>query len=94
MAAALAAWLRVGERAGGFDTTLSEVNGQPGVVVRDADGGVLAVWAIGVAGDRIQSIRSVVNPDKLGHLGPVGEIGAVLERARRNAARGPAQPPG
>ena len=94
VAAALAAWLRVGERAGGFDATLSEVNGQPGVVVRDTDGGVLAVWAIGVAGDRIQSIRSVVNPDKLGHLGPVGEIAAVLERARRNEARGPARPPG
>ena len=92
VAAALAAWLKVGERAGGFDATLEEVNGQPGVVVRDADGGLLAVWALGVAGDRVQSIRSVVNPEKLGHLGPVGVITEVLERARRNTARRPAPP--
>ena len=59
-----------------------EVNGQPGAV-RDPDGRLLGVWAIGIADGRVQSIRSVVNPDKLAHLGPVGAITEVLERARR-----------
>jgi hypothetical protein len=33
--------------------------------------------------DRIQSIRSLVNPDKLAHLGPVSGLTAMLENARR-----------
>jgi RNA polymerase sigma-70 factor (TIGR02957 family) len=86
VAGALSAWLGLVRRAGGLDSELVEVNGEPGVLVRDADGAVLAVWAIGVAGDRVQSIRSIVNPDKLGHLGRVGTITAVLERARRASA--------
>ena len=87
VAVALAAWLRLVGLAGGLGSELVEVNGQPGVVVRDDDGGVLAVWAIGVAGGRISSIRSVVNPDKLGHLGRVGTLTDVLERARRAKAQ-------
>ncbi|MGE0028953.1 MAG: RNA polymerase sigma-70 factor [Thermoleophilia bacterium] len=83
VAGALSAWLGLVERAGGLGSELVDVNGEPGVLVRDADGAVLAVWAIGIAGDRVQSIRSVVNPDKLGHLGRVGAITDVLERARR-----------
>lgn len=87
VAGALSAWLALARSAGGVEGELVEVNGEPGVLVRDADGAVLAVWAIGIAGDRVQSIRSIVNPDKLGHLGRVGTIGAVLERARRATAR-------
>ena len=37
---------------------------------------------------RIQTIRSVVNPDKLGHVGPVGDGWAVageIKRARRSS---------
>ena len=83
VAGALSAWLGLVRRAGDVESELVEVNGDPGLLVRDADGAVLAVWAIGIAGDRVQSIRSIVNPDKLGHLGPVGTITAVLERARR-----------
>jgi hypothetical protein len=38
------------------------------------DSGLIGVWSIGIAEDRIRSIRSVVNPDKLAHLGPVSGL--------------------
>jgi RNA polymerase sigma-70 factor (TIGR02957 family) len=46
------------------------VNRQPGLVVRDADG-VMAVVAFDVLDGQVQAIRTVANPDKLRHLGPV-----------------------
>ncbi|HVV07820.1 RNA polymerase sigma-70 factor [Amycolatopsis sp.] len=47
-----------------------QVNGQPGAVFRDRDGKVLSTWALEVLDGRIQTIRTVNNPDKLGHLAP------------------------
>jgi RNA polymerase sigma-70 factor (ECF subfamily) len=31
-----------------------------------------------VAEGQVQAVRSIVNPDKLRHLGPVGDLGALL----------------
>jgi RNA polymerase sigma-70 factor (ECF subfamily) len=59
-----------------------QVNGQPGAVLRDRDGRVLNTLALDVQGGRIQAIRSVVNPDKLGHLGPVADAWALNREAR------------
>lgn len=87
VASALSAWLRLVARAGGLGTELVEVNGQPGVVIRDEDGALLSVWSLAIAGGRVQSVRSVANPDKLRHLGPVGAAADVIERARRASAR-------
>jgi RNA polymerase sigma-70 factor (TIGR02957 family) len=53
---------------------LAWVNGQPGAVVYDADDRVISVFGLDVADGVVQAIRSVVNPDKLGHLGPVSDI--------------------
>ena len=64
----------------------SEVNGQPGAVVRDSDGKVIGTMTLDVLGGRVQTIRSVANPDKLGHLGPVGD-GWALASAVRKARR-------
>jgi RNA polymerase sigma-70 factor (ECF subfamily) len=55
-----------------------EVNGQPGAVFRDASGRVINVMALDVLDGRIQVIRSVINPDKLHHLGPVADAWALL----------------
>jgi RNA polymerase sigma-70 factor (ECF subfamily) len=55
-----------------------EVNGQPGAVFRDASGRVLNVLALDVLDGRIQVIRSVINPDKLRHLGPVADAWALM----------------
>jgi hypothetical protein len=53
---------------------LAWVNGQPGAVVYDADGRVISVFGLDVTDGVVQAIRSVVNPDKLGHLGPVSDV--------------------
>ena len=45
------------------------MNGQPGAIFRDRDGKVVNTWTLDVLDGRIQTIRSVINPDKLGHLG-------------------------
>jgi RNA polymerase sigma-70 factor, ECF subfamily len=63
-----------------------EVNGQPGAIFRDRDGKVLFTLALDVLDGRIQTIRSVINPDKLGHVGPVADAWAVsreVNQARR-----------
>jgi RNA polymerase sigma factor (sigma-70 family) len=49
------------------------VNGQPGLLARDADGGLIAVIALDVLDGQVQAIRTVANPDKLRHLGPVSQ---------------------
>ncbi|MFE1382634.1 RNA polymerase sigma-70 factor [Streptomyces sp. NPDC058740] len=67
------------------DVTLEphEVNGLPGAVFRDRDGRVLNIWMLDVLDGRIQSINSVSNPDKLGHLGPVADAWAINEEAKQ-----------
>lgn len=65
-----------------------EVNARPGAVFRDRDGKVLQILALDVLDGRIQDIRAVINPDKLGHLGPVADAWAVdgeVKRIRRRA---------
>ena len=64
-----------------------EVNGQPGALFRDRDGKVLHALALDVLDGRIQTIRAVINPDKLTHLGPVADAWAV-DRELRQARRG------
>jgi RNA polymerase sigma-70 factor (TIGR02957 family) len=50
------------------------VNGQPGAVAYDAEGRVVSVFALDIADGLVQAIRSVVNPDKLQHLGPTSDL--------------------
>ncbi|MFD0075410.1 RNA polymerase sigma-70 factor [Streptomyces sp. NPDC127166] len=64
-----------------------DVNGQPGAVFRDRDGKVLHTLALDIVDGRVRTIRSVINPDKLAHLGPVADAWA-LDREVREALRG------
>ena len=57
-----------------------EVNGQPGAVVLDPDGRVVSVLAVDIADGAVQTVRSVINPDKLHHLGPVADVWALMRR--------------
>ncbi|WP_329026124.1 RNA polymerase sigma-70 factor [Streptomyces sp. NBC_01423] len=50
-----------------------DVNGRPGAVFRVRDGAVLRVMSLDVVDGQIQTVRSILNPDKLGHLGPVAD---------------------
>ncbi|WP_214323156.1 RNA polymerase sigma-70 factor [Nonomuraea sediminis] len=65
-----------------------ELNGQPGAIFRDRDGKVLHTLALEVLDGQIQAIRLVINPDKLGHMGPVADAWAVdreVRQARRSS---------
>ncbi|GAA1971729.1 RNA polymerase sigma-70 factor [Catenulispora subtropica] len=64
-----------------------EVNGQPGAVLRDRDGNVAGTLVLDVAEGRVQMIRSVVNPDKLGHLGPRADLWAVVREVKEKMRR-------
>jgi RNA polymerase sigma-70 factor (TIGR02957 family) len=80
VAKALANWARVGGRGGGFELRPVEVNGQPGAVALDSQERIIGVLAFDIADGRIQAVSSVVNPEKLGHLGPVGDVREILRR--------------
>ena len=64
----------------GASLRLAWVNGQPGAVLYDAEGRVVSVLELDVAGGVVQAMHAVVNPDKLGHLGPVSDVARRPER--------------
>jgi RNA polymerase sigma factor (sigma-70 family) len=76
----LALWLGNIGRAPGVTLTRAEVNGGPGALFLDGEQRVLAVWSLDLDGGAVRGVRSVVNPDKLGHLGAVGDFGSVVGR--------------
>jgi len=61
----------------GVSLRLAWVNGQPGAVTYDTEGRVISVFALDIADGAVQAIRSVINPDKLGHIGPVSDLGRL-----------------
>ncbi|GAA3776087.1 RNA polymerase sigma-70 factor [Streptomyces coacervatus] len=71
----------------GIVVELQQLNGQPGGIFRDRDGKVVSTMVLDILGGRIQTIRSVINPDKLGHMGPVADAWALKREA--NEARRP-----
>jgi RNA polymerase sigma-70 factor (ECF subfamily) len=87
VARVLAAIARPFIRIGGVVES-HEVNGQPGAIFRDRDNKVVNTLTLDVIDGRIRMIRSVINPDKLGHVGPVADAWAVIREA--NQARRPA----
>ena len=66
-----------------------EVNRQPGAIFRDRDGNIVNTLALDILDGRIQTIRAVLNPDKLGHMGPVANAWDVIREA--NQARRPSE---
>jgi RNA polymerase sigma-70 factor (ECF subfamily) len=71
---------RVGRKVAKFGGSLvaRQVNGQPGALVIDAEGRLISVFTLDIADRAVQTVRSVVNPDKLHHLGPVADVRAIL----------------
>ncbi|MFF2186287.1 RNA polymerase sigma-70 factor [Streptomyces sp. NPDC058155] len=76
----LAAFAPLVSRGGGI-VEPQEVNGQPGAILRDRDGRVLSTWALDAFDGQIQTIHTVNNPDKLGHVGPVADAWEALREA-------------
>ena len=75
-------WIRLGTRLPGVSLRPVEVNGGPGALYLDGQQRLIGVLALDVAGGQIASISSIVNPDKLAHLGPVADLGSLLRSAR------------
>jgi RNA polymerase sigma-70 factor (ECF subfamily) len=61
---------------------LAQVNGGPGALYLDGQRRLIGVMALDIAGGQITSISSIVNPDKLKHLGPVGDFRSLVSSAR------------
>ena len=59
-----------------------EVNGQPGAIFRDREGGVLHTMILEVLDGQVQTVRSVSNPEKLTHLGQLADAWAVAREVR------------
>jgi len=74
----LLTWMRVASRLPDFTLRPTELNGGPGVMVLDDQQRLISVWSLEVAGGEIRSISSIVNPDKLAHLGAVGDFAALV----------------
>lgn len=66
-------WARLGRDSGRYTLERVDVNGQPGVVAREADGGVAGVLTLAGAGGRVQTVWAVVNPDKLAGVPTVAQ---------------------
>jgi RNA polymerase sigma-70 factor (TIGR02957 family) len=75
-------WMRTGARMVNVEMRRVDVNSQPGALLLDGEGRVFGVMALDIADGQIQGIRSIVNPDKLGHLGEVADMGALLRGDR------------
>jgi RNA polymerase sigma-70 factor (ECF subfamily) len=60
-----------------------QVNGRPGAIFRDHDTHVFCTWTLEVLDGQVQKIRAVLNPDKLGHMGPVADPWSVIRKANR-----------
>jgi RNA polymerase sigma-70 factor (ECF subfamily) len=73
-------WVRAGARIPGASLRPVEVNGGPGALLLDGKERLIGVWALEIAGGYIRGIKSVVNPDKLAHLGPTADWANALHR--------------
>ena len=79
VARTLGAWIRAAARIGGVTIEPVEVNGQPGAMLLQPDGRLVSVMALDIADGQVQSVRSIVNPDKLRHLGrPLADLGSPI----------------
>ena len=85
VARTLTAWSRAAARFGGVSIRRTAVNGEPGAVVLDPDGKLINVVVLEIGAGEIRGVNSLVNPDKLRHLGPVADLTELL-------AGGPAPP--
>jgi RNA polymerase sigma-70 factor (ECF subfamily) len=78
----LVAWFRAGQRIGGISVRPARVNGMPGAITTDREGLIINAMVLEIGEGQVQRISSVVNPDKLHHLGPVADVAALLRASR------------
>jgi RNA polymerase sigma-70 factor (ECF subfamily) len=81
VARAVIDWVRRVARLPGVSLRPVEVNGDPGALFLDAEQRLIGVCALDTTGTQIRGISGIVNPDKLRHLGPVGDFKSLLRSA-------------
>jgi RNA polymerase sigma factor (sigma-70 family) len=81
-AKALRNWNKAASRMGGAAFDRTELNGRPGAIIRLPDGRIVGTMVIETDGERITAINSIVNPEKIDHLGEVADYAALLREAR------------
>jgi RNA polymerase sigma-70 factor (ECF subfamily) len=74
VARTLLTWMRFAESIDGFSVRLVEINGHAGALGLDGRQRILYALSLDIADGQIHAIRSIVNPDKLRHLGPVSSV--------------------
>jgi RNA polymerase sigma-70 factor (ECF subfamily) len=60
----------------------AEINGQPGCLWHDSSGRLVSAMTLDIADGAVQTIRSVVNPEKLSHLGTPADLRALLRERK------------
>ena len=75
-------WLRFRRRVGEGSIREVQINGAPGALLLDADGLLFGVWSLEIVGGEIMSLSSIVNPEKLAHIGPPADFAGMLRKAR------------
>jgi hypothetical protein len=67
----------------------ARINGQPGTLNFDGEGRLVNVFVFDIADGVIHTIRSIINPDKLGHLGyPLSPLARAGGRRAVNGVTG------
>src|SRR5690625_192408 len=72
---------RQGDRLG-VRLDRARAHGQPALVLRASDDKVLGVLIVDVGDDAVIAVRNQINPDKLGHLGEVGNLYGLMSQPR------------
>ena len=75
-------WFGLLERFPGASVRPVEVNGGPGALYLDPQQRLVGVCALDIANGQVVGVSSIVNPEKLSHLGPVADFGSLLKSAR------------
>jgi RNA polymerase sigma-70 factor (ECF subfamily) len=78
VARAVVAWVRRVLSLPGVTVRPVELNGDAGALLLDAEQRVIGACALEIAGGEVTGIAGIVNPDKLTHLGPTANLGALL----------------
>ncbi len=85
VARTLASWFRAGARIDGTSVRRVWVNGQPGALLLGPGEQLVGVMALDIADGQVQGVSSIVNPDKLRHIGTVGDMRELLRRSAEAA---------
>lgn len=74
--------LRALARVAGLSWRPTEINGSPGALFLDREQRLLGVVALDIADGQITAVSSIVNPDKLAHLGPLADVESLRRSPR------------